>query len=222
MYLRPAFTETDPARIAALIRANPFGLLVTHGARGIEASHIPFLLTDTAEGGFVLSGHLAAANPQCDALDGGEALAVFGGPHAYVSPGWYRTQPAVPTWDYAAVHVAGRLRLMTDPAELHVALQGLAAADPEGFRLDALPEGFRDRMLAGIRAFALTPLRVEAQWKMSQNRSPEDRRGVAAALRARAAAGDPGAAEVAALIEATLPEGASEGAPESAAENTAG
>jgi transcriptional regulator len=201
MFLRPAFTETDPARIVALIRANHFGLLVTTGERGIEASHVPFGLRETADG-FTLFGHLAAGNPQCAALEGGAALAVFGGPHAYVSPSWYRTQPAVPTWDYAAVHVSGQLALVTDEAAITRELDALSAEDPGGFTLGALPDGFGKRMLAGIRAFSLTPARVEAQWKMSQNRSPADREGVIAALRAQ---GDPGSEAVADLIAETLP-----------------
>jgi transcriptional regulator len=201
MYLRPAFTENDPARIAALIRANHFGLLVTTGERGIEASHVPFVLRET-EAGFVLFGHLAAGNPQCAALQGGEALAVFGGPHAYISPSWYRTQPAVPTWDYAAVHVSGRLTRMTDAAAIAGELDALAAGDPGGFALGALPGQFRERMLAGIRAFSLSADRVEAQWKMSQNRSPADREGVIAALRGQ---GDQGSRAVADLIAETLP-----------------
>lgn len=200
MHLRPAFAETDPGRVAALIRDNHFGLLVSAGPRGIEASHLPFAL-EPAGDGFTLSGHLAAANPQCDALDGGEALAVFGGPHAYVSPSWYQAQPSVPTWDYAAVHVSGRLHPVTDPAEVSAGLRALARNDP-GFDLDGLPEDYRRRMLAGIRAFRLVPARVEAQWKMSQNRGVADRRGVMAAL---AAQPDPRAREVAALIAATLP-----------------
>lgn len=201
MYLRPAFTETDPDRIRDLIRARHFGLLVTHGPRGSEASHIPFTLAEHGEG-FTLMGHLAAANPQCDSLTG-PALAVFSGPHAYVSPSWYTVQPAVPTWDYAAVHVHGRLEPLSGPAEIIAGLQDLSAADPGGFRVDAMPPVFRDRMLAGIRAFRMVPERVEAQWKMSQNRAVADRLGVAAALRAQ---GDTMAAEVASLVEATLPE----------------
>lgn len=200
MYLRPAFAETDSARIRSLIRAHHFGLLVTHGPRGSEASHIPFTLAEDGDG-FTLMGHLAAANPQCDALSG-PALAVFSGPHAYVSPGWYSVQPAVPTWDYAAVHVQGRLEPLADPAEVMAGLQDLSAADPGGFRVDAMPPVFRDRMLAGIRAFRLVPERVEAQWKMSQNRAVADRLGVAAALRAQ---GEAMAVEVASLIEGTLP-----------------
>ena len=201
MYLRPVFTETDPERIAALIRAHPFGLLVTSGARGLEASHIPFALVPEPEG-FRLTGHLAAGNPQCDAIDGGTALAVFSGPHAYVSPGWYATQPAVPTWDYAAVHVRGRLQPIADAAAAGESAQAMAARDPTGFQIADLPADFRTRMVAGIRAFALHPERVEAQWKMSQNRSAADRRGVIAALRAQ---DDPNADAVAALIAATLP-----------------
>ncbi|MBV9734960.1 MAG: FMN-binding negative transcriptional regulator [Acidisphaera sp.] len=198
MHLRPVFAETDQARIKLLIRDNPFGLLITAGARP-EATHIPFVLEER-EDGFVLSGHLAAGNPQCAALDG-PALAVFGGPHAYISPSWYLTQPAVPTWDYAAVHVSGRLRPLEEEEEIARALRTLGAHDP-GFDLDALPEKFRQAMLAGIRAFTLTPERVEAQWKMSQNRSAADRKSVMAALRGQ---GEPLAAEVADLIAATLP-----------------
>lgn len=203
MYLRSVFTETDPKRIAALIRAHPFGLLVTSGPRGLEASHIPFALFPQPEG-FRLTGHLAAGNPQCDALDGGTALAVFSGPHAYVSPGWYATRPAVPTWDYAAVHVSGRLQPIVDAEAVGESAQAMAERDPTGFQIADLPADFRARMVAGIRAFVLHPERVEAQWKMSQNRSAADRRTVMAALRAQ---DDRNADAVAALIAATLPSG---------------
>lgn len=200
MYRPPAFAETDHARIIALIRDNPFGILVTTDG-GLQASHIPFVVVEQP-GGFTLHGHLAAANPQCAAFDGGEALAVFSGPHAYISPSWYSTGPAVPTWNYAAVHVTGRLRALTDDTEVTSMLQAIGAHDP-GFDLAALPERYRAGMIAGIRAFALVPERVEGKWKMSQNRPEIDRLGVVAALRAAA---DPLAASVAGLVEATLPD----------------
>ena len=196
MYLRPVFTETDPQRIRAMIRGHPFGVLVTSGD-GLDASHLPFALREEGDG-FVLSGHLAAANAQCARLDGGEALAVFSGPHAYVSPGWYEAQPSVPTWDYVAVHVHGVLRPVRDDAHVAADLDAMLP-DGEGFRVGALPDAYRARMFSGIRAFTLTPTRVEAQWKMSQNRSVADRRNVAAGLRAE------GMDEVATLVEATLP-----------------
>ncbi|MCW3475961.1 FMN-binding negative transcriptional regulator [Limobrevibacterium gyesilva] len=198
MYLRPAFIETDPDRIAALIAANPFGVLVTHGPGGMDASHIPFVVEREGES-LVLGAHLAAANAQCAALDGGTALAIFSGPHAYISPGWYRTQPAVPTWDYVAVHVHGRLEAVDDAAGTAAILRALGVDDPERFDLDALEEKYRAAMFKGIRAFRLRAERIEAQWKMSQNRSAADRQGVIAALRAQ------GNQAVADLIEATLP-----------------
>lgn len=202
MHLRPAFTETDPDRIKGLIRAHPFGTLVTHlPDRGAEASHIPFAVREHG-GGFTLHGHLAAGNAQCVALDGGSGLAVFAGPHAYVAPGWYEAQPAVPTWDYAAVHVHGVLSLVTNEAQIAADLQDMVFEELDPFRVDALPALYRARMFAGIRAFTLTPTRVEAQWKMSQNRSVPDRLGVIAGLRAQE---DQGAGRVADLIAATLP-----------------
>ena len=203
MYHRPAFAETDLDRIAALVAAHPFGLLVTHGApqsgRGLDASPIPFTVSRDGKA-LVLEAHLAAANPQCADI-GGEALAVFSGPHAYISPGWYRTQPAVPTWDYAAVHVHGVLEPVTDREPMAAMLRELSRLDPNGFDLDVLPEKFRKAMLGGIRAFRLRSTRIEAQWKMSQNRGAADREGVIAALRAT------GQHDVADLIAATLPAG---------------
>jgi transcriptional regulator len=197
MYLRPAFTETDLDRIQALIAANPFGMLVTHSARGLDASHLPFTVARDGDA-LVLEAHFAAANPQCAEI-GGTALAIFAGPHAYISPGWYRTQPAVPTWDYAAAHVHGVLEPVTDRAPMTAMLRDLSRDDPNHFDMDTLPEKFRDAMMGGIRAFRLRSTRIEAQWKMSQNRSAADREGVIAALR------QGGQDAVADLVAATLP-----------------
>ena len=198
MYLRPVFAETDPGRIDALIAAHSFGVLATHHAGAITASHLPFAVR-REDGVLVLDGHLAAANPQCAAFAGGEATAIFGGPHAYISPGWYATQPAVPTWDYVAVHVSGRLELVEDAGEVRAMLRALAAHDPTGYDMTTAPPAFMAGMLRGIRAFRLRAERVEAQWKMSQNRSVLDRQQVVAALMAQ------GQGNVAALIAATLP-----------------
>jgi len=198
MYLRPAFVETDLDRIQALIEAHPFGVLVTRATGTMDGSHVPFSVARDGDA-LVLSAHLAAANPQCAALAGGEALAIFGGPHAYIAPGWYQAQPAVPTWDYAAVHVHGHLEPVAAPDGMTEMLHALAAEDPHRFDVDALPERFRTTMMAGIRAFRLRSERIEAQWKMSQNRSVTDRKQVIAALRAQQNDA------IADLIEATLP-----------------
>ena len=210
MYLRPVFLQSDPAEIAALIRANPFAQLVSAGPRGLEASHLPLSYHAGADG-FELSGHFAAANPQCDAIGGGlEVLAVFAGPHAYISPGWYETQPAVPTWDYAAVHVYGRLTPVTDAAGIAADVTATAATDPAGFDVMALTPEYRARMFAGIRAFRLHPARVQTQWKLSQNRSAADRRSVMSALRQ---GGDAMAGQVAAMIGQTMPAAQDEDTP---------
>lgn len=196
MYDRPAFAEPDLDRIAGLIAAHPFGLLVT-AAGGLDASPIPFTVAREGDA-LMLEGHLAAGNPQCARIaTGADALAVFGGPHAYISPSWYVTQPAVPTWDYAAVHVHGALAPMTDDAEMRAMLRRLGTHDT-AFSLDTLPPGYMAGMMRGIRAFRLRAQRIEAQWKMTQNRSIADRQSVIAALRAQ------GSHDVAALIEATL------------------
>lgn len=197
MYLRPAFAEADTDRIVALIEANSFGLLVTQDG-GLSASHIPFLVERQGDG-FVLSAHLGRGNAQAEILAGGRALAVFSGPHAYIAPGWYETQPSVPTWDYAAVHVHGVLEAVDDAEGACAILRRLSVHDPMGFDLDALSERYLAGMLKGIRAFRLRPDRIEAQWKMSQNRSAADRQGVIAGLRAQ------GDTAVADLIAATLP-----------------
>lgn len=202
MHLRPAFTETDPARIRAMIEQHPFGLLMTaHG--GLDGSHIPFTL-ETSGDAFVLCGHLAAANRQCALLDGSLAMAVFTGPHAYVSPSWYTAQPSVPTWDYVAVHIHGVLSPMAHEPDIMDSLHTMAAHDPAQFDVRALADRYRAMMLGGIRAFRLTPTRIEAQWKMSQNRSASDRRGVIVELRQHGGADEK---QVADLIEAGLPAG---------------
>ena len=200
MHLRPAFTETDPARIAGLIEANPFGLLVTRGPDGMDASPVPFVLR--ASDPLEVEGHLAAANRQCAAIAaGGDALAIFSGPHAYIAPGWYSAQPSVPTWDYCAVHLHGVLEAVTDRGEMVAMLDALAADDPQRFAFGQLPPDYAGRMMNAIRAFRLRAVRVEAQWKLSQNRSARDRERVIGALRER------GQDDIAALIAATLPRG---------------
>ena len=192
MYLRPAFVETDLARIEQLIRANPFGLLVTHGEAGMDASHLPFVVERQGDT-LVLTGHLAKPNAQCAHFGGGEALAIFSGPHAYISPSWYKTQPSVPTWDYSAVHIHGTLEPLDDHMPM---LDQMAAADPGHFDVRTLPEKYQSMMFAGIRSFRLQAVRIEAQWKL--NRSIEDRRGVIDALRAQ------GQHDIAAEIAATI------------------
>lgn len=199
MYLPKAFALDDPEAVARLLREEAFALLVTADAEeGIQASHLPLRVEfDTAGAPARVFGHLARANPQCAAIAraaaaGSEVLAVFGGPHAYVSPSLYRPGPAVPTWNYLAVELRGLLRLIEEPDAVLAELRGLVAdyeaGRPEPWSLDGQAPDFLAKQLRGILAFELLQPRVAAKAKLSQNRSAEDRAGVLQGLRSEAPA----------------------------------
>ena len=202
VYLPPLFTETREDVLIAHIERHDFGLLVTDGADGLVASQIPFLVERRGDGLFLL-GHLARANPQVADLSADrDALAVFTGPHAYISPGWYAAGPAVPTWNYASVHAYGRARAIDDPewlrglvARLSERHEAREAASP--WRMQELPERYLASMLAGIVGIEIAIGRLEGKFKLSQNRPADDRPRIIAALDAR---GDENAAGVAALM----------------------
>jgi transcriptional regulator len=193
VYLPPAFTEARSEVLIAHVERHDFGLLVTHGAQGLIASQIPFLL-QRRDGGLYLHGHIARANPQAADLDdaaepGGEALAIFAGPHAYISPGWYQAGPAVPTWNYAAVHAYGPARIIADLDWLRDLLQRLSdrheAREPAPWRMQDLPERYLQSMLGGIIGFEIAVSRLEGKYKLSQNRPAADRPRIIAALEQR-------------------------------------
>ena len=199
MYVPAAFAEARPEVLADFIAANAFAALVTNGPGGLVASHVP-LLHDAARG--TLLGHVARANPQgADLVDGSEALAIFTGPHAYVSPRWYAKSPAVPTWNYTAVHAYGRVRRVEEPEALGRLVAALSNVYEAGvkrpWRAEDMPEAFIKGMLKAIVGFELTITRLEGKYKLSQNRAPEDRAGVVEGLEATGRAGD---AELAALM----------------------
>lgn len=187
VYLPQHFAETRPAVLNDFIRRNSFASLVTHGSGGLVASHLPFLYEAGGGPHGTLLCHLARANPQiADLRAGGEALVIFTGPHAYVSPSWYATQPAVPTWNYATVHAYGTAQVIDDAAELTRLVDRLSqvfeAGRPKPWRLADQPEAYVRGMVRGIVGFSIAISRLEGKFKLSQNRSEADRRGVAAAL----------------------------------------
>jgi transcriptional regulator len=201
VYLPPHFTETRREVLIAHIERYDFAMLVTHGAAGLVASRVPFLLAEEDEVPH-LQGHLARANPQvADLAAGGEVLAVFAGPHAYVSPGWYETGPAVPTWNYADVHAYGRVRLIDDADRLRALLARLTDRHerprPVPWRMQDLPANYVAGMLKGIVGFDIEVARLEGKFKLSQNRPAADPPRIIAALEAQS---DPDAAAVAQLM----------------------
>jgi len=186
MYVPDSFTSPSETAAQDLIDANPFGVLVS--VRGGEpfATHIPFLLDRTRGPNGILLGHVARANPHWQAFADGPAMAVFQGPHAYVSPRWYAAvEKVVPTWNYAAVHAYGTPRVVDDPAAVRAYLDRLVASEEDGaWTLDGQPEQFVDAMLRALVAFELPVDRLEAKFKLSQNRPAEDHGRVVAALEA--------------------------------------
>lgn len=212
VYLPPLFTETRAEVLIAHVERHDFGLLVTHGAgaedgAGLIASQIPFLI-ERRGGELVLLGHLARANPQVADLAGArEALAIFTGPHAYVSPGWYAAGPAVPTWNYATVHAYGVARAVEDKGWLRDLLHRLSdrheAREPAPWRMDDLPEPYLRSMLNGIVGVEIAVSRLEGKFKLSQNRPAVDRPRITDALDRRE---DEGSRDIARLMRAREPE----------------
>jgi len=190
VYLPTHFTESREEVLLDHIERHDFGLLVSRSASGQTASHIPFLV-GRRDGRLVLEGHLARANPQVAELDcGGEALAIFLGPHAYISPSWYSAGPAVPTWNYTAVHAYGEVRAIRDPRWLRDLVGRLserheAREPPPPWRMQDQPEPFIAAMLNGIVGVELQVNRLEGKYKLSQNRPAADRPRIVAALECR-------------------------------------
>jgi transcriptional regulator len=186
VYLPAAFAETRPAVLVAHIERHDFGLLLSHGIAGLVASHIPFLV-ERRDDELHLVGHLARPNPQVEDLgQGGEVLAIFSGPHAYVSPSWYARGPSVPTWNYVDVHAYGTVRLIEDGDWLRGLLRRLSdrheAGSPVPWRVEDLPETYIEGMLKGIIGLDIAVSRLEGKYKLSQNRPAADRPRVIAAL----------------------------------------
>lgn len=202
LYRPSHFRVDDAAELFAFIERNAFGTLVCDGEDGLHVSHIPFLPRRDADGKVRLLGHFARANPQAEAIASARhVVAIFQGPHAYVSPTWYGTAPAVPTWNYAVVHAHGSVRPL-DEAGLRALLDELSRTY-EGnragaWRMGEQPEDFLAKMVRAIAGFEMQVERLEGKFKLSQNR-PEDAQRVADALEAR------GERDVAQLMRAHAP-----------------
>jgi transcriptional regulator len=190
LYRPAAFASNDQAAIARLFDEHPFATLITAGTGEPQISHLPLLHESDPPPHGSLIGHMARANPHWSHFGSGASLAIFHGPHAYVSPSWY-AQPAiqVPTWNYAVVHVHGRAEIVADRAATLATLQKMVArfegSRPAPWRLQL--EGARlDAMVGAIVAFRIEIERIEAKFKLSQNRDEADRLRVASALRGEA------------------------------------
>jgi transcriptional regulator len=177
MYVPDHFREDRPDVLQDAVRRIGFATLITPG---LEANHLPMLLQDG-----VLRGHVARANPVWKA-GAGEALAIFLGPHAYVSPNWYPSKAengkAVPTWSYITVHARGAIHWIEDATWLAAHVTALSDAHeaerPTPWKISEAPESYIASMLRGIVGFELTIATLEGKYKLSQNREEADREGV--------------------------------------------
>lgn len=188
LYTPAHFAGTERAAAARLMREHPFATLVTPATPEPLISHVPLLLVADCEPHGELIGHFARANPHWRHAAAAESIAIFHGPHAYVSPSWYaKPAQAVPTWNYATVHAHATMQVIDDPAEARSILDALVSrfesTRPQPWSF-AMPERERDALVGAIVAFRLRIRRIEAKFKLSQNRPAADRERVATALEA--------------------------------------
>lgn len=196
MYLPEHFAELRPEQLHGLIAANPLGALVTAGAGGLDANHLPFELDPSVGPHGRLTAHVARANPLWqEVAEGDDVLVIFRAAEGYVSPNWYPSKPEshrhVPTWNYQVVHAHGRIRVMDDERFVR-AVVGRLTRTHEGHLAPARPWKMSDadkdylgQMLKAIVGIEVDITRLQGKWKLSQNREERDRLGVIDALRAR-------------------------------------
>ena len=188
MYLPDLYAVTDKRQIYDFIRSNGFGILFSHQGPGPTATHLPFILVEGAEGEATIIGHMARANEQWKHADGQDVLVVFHGPHAYVSPTWYREEDVVPTWNYAVVHVYGTFEAVQDREETVNIVRQIVdyyeSFEPCAWTTD-FDSPYNKKMIKGVTAFKIRIDRMEGKWKMGQNRPTHLRRRAIEELRAR-------------------------------------
>jgi transcriptional regulator len=185
MYIPIAYRIEDQAKICAFIHAHGFASLVTHDGTSPSVSHLPVLLDHTSDGD-TLRGHMARANEQWQHFASGqEVLCIFHGPHAYISPSWYTSKIAVPTWNYATVHVYGKAKVETDPTFVRRVLDD-TTSKYESHRKNPwkinFPEDTVSSLMKAVVGFSIQITRVEGKFKLSQNRSIEDQEAMLSAL----------------------------------------
>ncbi len=189
MYAPSSFRVEDRRVLLDFLRRHGFATVVSGGVEGgaLAASHLPLFVEENGAGEIVLAGHMARANPQWPGFrPGEEVLVIFQGPHGYISPSWYESEQAVPTWNYTAVHGYGVPRIVESGERLAEIVDAAVEENERGFEKpwkgDALDGGFREKLLAAIVGFVIPLSRIEGKFKLGQNRSAEDVEGVCRAL----------------------------------------
>lgn len=191
MYIPQHFEEPDISVMQALIRDYPLATLVTFSGDGLNANHIPLhMQTDENSPYGCLHGHLARSNPLCRDIPSTEVLAVFQAENAYISPTWYATKAqtgkVVPTWNYAAVHAYGAMKMIDDAVWLRRQLEAMTAIHeaglPEPWSVSDAPADFTERLIGQIIGIEIRVTRLQGKWKVSQNQPAENRNSVIVSL----------------------------------------
>lgn len=181
MFIPAYYRNTDLKEILKFIHENSFACLVSTLEGKPWATHIPLELEENSDGQHLLSGHISHANPQWKSFSAGETvLAIFSGPHSYVSSSWYN-HVNVPTWNYIAVHVYGTIRILNEEEQYHklkamVDRYEKVAKNPVD--MDKLPTDMMQSYMKGIVGFEISMDKIEGKWKMSQNRDAEDKASI--------------------------------------------
>jgi transcriptional regulator len=186
VYIPEHFRVRDHADAVAFMRANPFTILVSSTDDGPFATHLPLVIRENADH-LVLRGHVAKANPHWRYLEQQpQCMTIFHGPHSYVSPANYNTREAVPTWNYGAVHAYGNARILAAPDELLGVLHELMPMFEPAYadQWASLSPTYRERMLSHIVGFEIAVAKIEAKFKLSQNRTRDEQEKVIETLRA--------------------------------------
>ena len=187
MYIPKLYREEDKEKILEFLKQNNFPALVTHDGEKPIATHLPVEVERTDDGGPELRvyGHMSRANPQWKSFGGQEALLIFQGAHTYISPRWY-DHVNVPTWNYMMAHLYGKVRLV-EGDELYSLMSRLVQKHEvqTSYSLEGLPEDFVKKEMKGIVGFAVDVTRVEASYKLSQNRNDADHENIIRELEER-------------------------------------
>ena len=186
MYTPKLYREEDRVKIIEFLRQNEFATVATYDGEKPIASH---LLVEVFEDGekLFINGHMSRANPLWKTIEmNSEVLVIFQGPHTYISPTWYN-HVNVPTWNYQAAHVYGKPRIVEDYDEAYQILKRLTDRHEAAsqYKLETLPQGFVEKEIKGIVAFQIEVTRIEANYKLSQNRNDEDYQNIIAKLEER-------------------------------------
>jgi transcriptional regulator len=210
MYIPPSYAEPNAGVMLDYVEAHPLGVLVTASSEGLFATHLPMVVDRSRGERGTLLGHIAKANPHHRRAALGEALVIFSGPDAYVTPAWYASKQehgkVVPTWNYAAVHAYGAIRFVEDESFLRAHLHALVARHERGrdepWEIEDAPEKYIDQQVRAIVGVEVAITRLEGKWKMSQNRPAADIDGV---VRGLGASPDPTDRAVASLVDERRP-----------------